>query len=141
VNLSLLIDELERDEGLRLKVYVDSVGVPTIGIGRNLRDRGLSREEAYHLLHNDLEEVSAQLDQRLPWWGRLDDVRQRVLANMCFNLGIAGLMQFERTLALTMTGKYEEAADEMLRSKWAAQVGERAVRLSEMLRHGTQEVA
>lgn len=141
MNLSLLIDELERDEGLRLKVYVDSVGVPTIGIGRNLRDRGLSREEAYHLLHNDLEEVSAQLDQRLPWWGRLDDVRQRVLANMCFNLGIAGLMQFERTLALTMTGKYEEAADEMLRSKWAAQVGERAVRLSEMLRHGTQEVA
>jgi lysozyme len=141
VNLSLLIDELERDEGLRLKVYVDSVGIPTIGIGRNLRDRGLSREEAYHLLHNDLEEVSAQLDQRLPWWGRLDDVRQRVLANMCFNLGISGLMQFERTLALTMTGKYEEAADEMLRSKWAAQVGERAVRLSQMLRHGTQEVA
>jgi lysozyme len=136
VNVPLLIDELARDEGIRLKVYNDSLGIPTIGIGRNLRDRGISKEEAYQLLNHDLESVFADLDQHLPWWRRLDDVRQRVIANMCFNLGINRLMGFEHTLACAMTGRYREAAVSMLDSKWADQVGPRAQRLAEMMRQG-----
>jgi len=136
MNVPLLIDELERDEGLRLKPYKDIAGKITVGIGHNLTDKGITRGQAYRLLNDDIEEVIADLDTRLPWWRRLDDVRQRVLANLVFNMGIAKVMTFERTLALTMIGKYSEAADELLRSTYAAQVGPRAQRLAQMLRIG-----
>jgi hypothetical protein len=79
-----LVDELIRDEGLRLRPYMDSATPPriTIGVGRNLSDVGISKDEAFRMLHNDLERVTADLDQHLPWWGldllerlagRLDD--------------------------------------------------------------------
>lgn len=136
MNVPLLIDELERDEGMRRKPYRDAVGKITIGIGRNLSDNGISNGEAYHLLNNDIEEVLADLDTKLQWWRRLDDVRQRVLANMCFNLGITKLLKFEHTLALVMMGDYSKAADEMLKSQWATQVGPRALRLAMMMRIG-----
>lgn len=131
-----LIAELERDEGLRLKPYQDSKGILTIGIGRNLRDRGVSREEAYHMLNNDLESVEADLDQHLPWWRSLNEVRQRVIANMCFNMGINTLLQFRHSLALIQSGDYEAAAVEMLASEWAREVGPRAQRLSNAMRDG-----
>lgn len=136
MNVTALIDELARDEGLRLKVYKDSLGIETIGIGRNLRDKGISKEEAYQLLNHDLESVFADLDHNLPWWRRLDEVRQRVIANLCFNMGIARLLGFEHTLACAMTGRYREAAIALLDSKWADQVGPRAQRLAEMMRQG-----
>jgi|SRR6267154_6721114 len=136
MNVPLLISELSRDEGIRLKPYTDSVGKITIGIGRNLTDKGISREEAYHLLNNDIDEVIGELDKRLPWWRRLDDVRQRVLANMAFNLGITKLLTFERTLASIMLGSFGDAATEMLQSQWAKEVGPRAQRLAQMMRIG-----
>jgi lysozyme len=65
-------------------------------------------------------------------------VRQNVLADMCFNLGIGGLLSFKNTLAMVEHGKYEEAAAAMLQSKWATQVGQRAIELSEMMRTGRE---
>ncbi len=132
-----MVDELIRDEGMRLHPYTDSVGAETIGVGRNLRDVGITMEEAYHLLHNDLDRVTVDLDQHLPWWRNLDEVRQRVLANMCFNLGIEKLLGFHHTLSLIETHRYSEAATEMSMSKWHQQVGARAERLEEMMRNGT----
>lgn len=136
MNRETMVDELVRDEGLRLKPYTDSVGVLTIGIGRNLRDRGITKEEAYHLLQNDLDEVEATLSDALPWWKTLDEVRQRVLANMAFNLGIAKLLGFTLTLSRIERKQYGQAADAMLQSVWALQVGVRAKRLAEMMRTG-----
>jgi lysozyme len=136
MNRELMVAELERDEGVRLKPYNDSVGVLTIGIGRNLRDRGITREEAYHLLQNDLDEVEAQLADALPWWRTLDEVRQRVLCNMAFNLGIAKLLGFSLTLSRIERKEYEAASVSMLQSAWALQVGPRAKRLAEMMRTG-----
>lgn len=132
-----LIADLERDEGIRLKPYADSRGIQTIGIGRNLRDKGITREEAYSMLNHDIEEVVADLDRALPWWIKLSEVRQRVLANMAFNLGVPGLLAFRRTLQLIEAGDYEAAATEMLCSEWAKQVGPRAQRLSNAMRDGT----
>lgn len=131
-----LIDELIRDEGLRLRPYMDSATPPriTIGVGRNLSDIGISKDEAFRMLHNDVERVTADLDQHLPWWKNLTEPRQHVLANMAFNLGIKGLLNFHHTLALMETGRFREAADEMLLSKWASQVGVRATRLAEQMR-------
>ena len=130
----LCIDRIIKDEGLRLKPYRDSVGKLTIGIGRNLDDVGISEQEARFMLENDIGNVYVALDRQLSWWRKLDGVRQGVLVNMCFNLGINGLLGFKKTLAAIQFGDYESAANGMLQSKWATQVGPRAVRISDMIK-------
>lgn len=136
MNLDLLKQELTRDEGRKFKPYKDTVGKTTIGVGRNLDDVGLSGDEIDLMLSNDISRASMSLDQALPWWASLSDARQRVMVNMCFNLGISRLMGFKNTLGLIQAGKYAEAADEMLKSLWAQQVGDRAKRLADMMRTG-----
>lgn len=136
MNQTELIKELKRDEGVRLKPYQCTAGKTTIGVGRNLDDRGITEHEADHLLLNDIELVTVHLDKHIPWWRDMSDARQRVLANMCFNLGISGLLYFKNTLASMKAGKYNDAADGMLKSLWAKQVGNRAVRLAKMMREG-----
>ena len=129
-------EELMRDEGLRLKPYKDTVGKTTIGIGRNLDDVGISKEEAYDMLTNDIIRTSRSLDLDIPWWKTLNETRQRVLLNMAFNLGINSLLGFKNTLANIKAGNYEAAAVGMLNSKWASQVGARAQRLAEQMAKG-----
>jgi len=133
-----MIAELERDEGMRLKPYPDSMGVLTIGVGRNLRDVGITKGEAYQMLHNDIDRVTQELDEHLPWWSTLSEVRQRVLVNMCFNLGYARLLGFRSALAAMQIGDWEGAASGMMASQWANQVGPRAVRLAAMMRTGQE---
>ncbi|MCX8567065.1 MAG: lysozyme [Glomeribacter sp. 1016415] len=135
-NRLLLTAELKRDEGVRLKPYTDTVGKLTIGTGRNLSDMGISAFENDHLLSNDIVRVESELDEHMLWWRSLDPVRQRVLANMCFNLGIGKLLGFKHTLHLIQSSQYTQAADAMLQSKWAMQVNQRAVRLTNMMRLG-----
>lgn len=131
-----ILDQLRRDEGIRLKPYTDSVGKLTIGIGRNLTDVGISEDEANTLLFNDLAKVQTQLSEQLPWVADLDEARQGVLENMCFNLGIHGLMEFKITLHFMQTKEFDRAADAMLSSRWAEQVGPRAQRLAIQMRTG-----
>lgn len=134
--MTAMVNDLRRDEGERLKPYRDTVGKLTIGVGRNLDDVGLSAEESAYLLANDINKVLRQLDEKLPWWRGLCFNRQRVLINMAFNLGIAGLLGFRNTLAAVQAGQYDKAADGMMSSKWASQVGKRAARLAELMRRG-----
>jgi lysozyme len=138
VDITKLKAELARDEGLRLKPYLDSVRKLTIGYGRNLTDVGISLEEAAYLLDADVARAVKDLDDALPWWIKLDEVRQRVLVNMAFNMGIFGLLGFTNTLNFMEMGMYEAAADGMLKSLWARQVGPRADRLAEMMRTGLE---
>jgi lysozyme len=128
-----LTADLLRDEGLRLKPYQDTVGKLTIGVGRNLSDVGISRDEALILLSHDIDTVEADLDRVLTWWRAQTEPRQRVLANLCFNLGIGGLMGFHHALAAWQAGDYATAARELLQSQWAVQVGDRATRLAAMV--------
>lgn len=134
--VSNLNDQLIRDEGVNLKVYVDSMGHLTIGIGRNLDAEGISIDEARFMLNNDIVKATAAVTAELPWTKDLDDVRFAVLVNMVFNMGIAGLMGFVNMLSNLKAGNYSAAADDMLRSKWSDQVGDRALRLSRQLRTG-----
>ena len=136
MNIDTLTNELTRDEGMRLKTYRCTANKLTIGIGRNLDDVGISEDEARYLLANDIKKVSSDLDRAIPWWRTLSEPRQRVLANMSFNLGTAGLLGFKNTLAMIASGDYAGAADGMLKSKWAKQVGPRATRLAETMRKG-----
>ena len=133
---SALIRQIRLHEGERLKPYRCSAGKLTIGVGRNLDDRGITREESAMLLDNDIRLLEVELYRALPWASALDDVRQRVLLDMAFNLGLPGLLQFKRTLEAIRTGQYQQAATMMLDSLWARQVGQRAERLSRMMATG-----
>lgn len=128
--------QLEVDEGRRKRIYTDTVGKITAGIGRNLSDRDLSDAVIDLMLSEDIAGVEADLDRRLPWWRGMCDARQNVLANMCFNLGIDRLLGFKNTLAMMQAGRYDAAALGMLDSQWARQVGDRAFRLATVMRKG-----
>ena len=129
--------QLVRHEGLKLKPYRCTAGKLTIGIGRNLDDRGISRKEAYAMLDRDIRDCEHWLIDKIPEiYNNLDEVRQSVLLNMCFNLGIKGLLSFKNTLRFIAAGDWERAANSMLASKWAKQVGMRAIELSELMRKG-----
>ena len=129
-------DLLIQHEGLRLKPYRDTVGKWTIGVGRNLDDVGISKAEAMMLLDNDIARVCSELDGALSWWRTMTPDRQSVFINMCFNLGLAGFLGFKSMLELCRHHHYDAAAVAGLDSKWAQQVGDRAVQLMSMLKHG-----
>lgn len=135
-----LRSQLLNDEGLRLHPYLDTVGKWTIGVGRNLDDVGISKVEALYLLENDIDKAIRDLVAAFPWFVELDPVRQTVLVNMAFNMGVGselrGLRSFKNTLRAIEEGRYEDAAKGMLASKWARQVGRRATRLAEMMKTG-----
>ncbi|MDD2601100.1 MAG: glycoside hydrolase family protein [Kiritimatiellae bacterium] len=135
--LERIKEQLVRHEGLRLKPYRCTAGKLTIGYGRNLDDCGISQTEAYVLLENDIQNCEKQLLDEIPdIYNQLDEVRKSVLLNMCFNLGINGLLGFKNTLAFVKAGDWERAANNMLVSRWAKQVGRRAIELSELMRKG-----
>jgi len=144
MNEQQLKQDLIRDEDKRLMPYVDSVGKLTGGVGRNLTDRGFSESEVDLMLHNDILRTQILLDKYIPWWRGLSEARQRVLANMAFNMGVGPssedptgkLLTFKNTLGAMERGDYEAAATGMGASKWAVQVGPRATRLIKMMREG-----
>lgn len=134
--MSSLREILLRHEDLRLKPYRDSVGKLSIGVGRNLDDVGLSREEALLLLDNDILRAQTGVIRELPWSVELDRPRFEVLVNMAFNMGVGGLLEFKKFLSALQAGHMETAAKEMLDSQWSQQVGRRADELAQIVRTG-----
>lgn len=137
-----LVKDLIRDEGTgpiikdRLMPYEDTTGHITIGFGRNLGDRGISLHEAEFLLHNDVKDTLRELNEALPWLADLDEVRQRVVANMAFNMGVPKLLEFRTTLRAIKHHDFELAAAGMRTSLWYRQTKSRAERLITMMRTG-----
>lgn len=128
-----LEEELIRHEGVRLKPYRCTANKLTIGIGRNIEDKGITREEAIYLLQNDIRLCRAQL-LATDWFQFLPLVIQNVLINMCFQLGINGLLKFKGTIAALKARNWEDAANHMLDSAWARQTPNRAHELAERVR-------
>lgn len=135
--ITSLNDQLRRDEGTRLKLYQDTVGKTSIGVGRNLSDVGISQEEADLLLENDIKAATVALESHFPWAAALDAVRLGALLNMTFNMGIGGVAQFKDMLSKLQAGDYAGASQAMLQSKWADQVGARAQRLAIQIEGGS----
>ena len=152
-----LIKQLVQSEGLRLEVYQDTLGIDTIGVGRNLEDRGITKEEldtldipnieavyehgiteadAAYLLENDVQIVEEELLKAHPCVADLDAVRQLVLVDMAFNMGVPRLSKFVKMWKAIHEENFEEAKTQMLDSRWANQVGNRAVRLSNAMETG-----
>jgi lysozyme len=135
MNRQRVAEQLLVDEGLRLKPYRCTAGRLTIGVGRNLEDRGITKSEALVLLHNDIADFWGRLTTRQSWVLAAPEAVQEALLNMAFNLGVDGLMQFSTTLGHLQAGRHAEAAGAMLASKWAQQVGKRAERLAGQVRN------
>lgn len=142
-------EQLKRDEGEVLEVYPDSKGIPTGGVGHNLAAHGLnwpigtpiSQEQSDEWFAMDLAAAEQSLSFHCPWSDSLDDARKGVLVNMIYNMGWGdgihhGLSTFHHTLAMIEDGDYDDAANNMLQSKWAREVGDRAQRLAVQLRTG-----
>jgi len=133
MNLSKLITDLKRDEGIKLKPYKCTAGKLTIGVGRNLDDVGISEVEVDTLLMNDVHNVINDLDMYIPWWKSLSGDRQRAMINLGFNLGLPRLMGFKKMLKALREGDYDRAASEALDSRWARQVKSRANRIAKLI--------
>jgi lysozyme len=138
-----LVAQLQLEEGCRLRPYWDTTGHLTIGYGRNLTDNGITQDEANYLLAHDIDDAEGDLAAEYPWVATLDEVRQRVLVDLMFNLGAKTLRTFAPTLAHIKAGAYGEAARHLRASLWARQVGDgpggvfdRADRLIAMLETG-----
>ena len=152
-----LIDKLIEHEGMVLTVYQDTLGIDTIGIGRNLKDRGISKEELDHmdiphidliyrdgiteadaryLAENDVQIVEDELLRAHPCVDGLDSVRQLILIDMAFNMGVPRLCKFTLMWNAIHEEKFDIAAKEMLDSRWANQVKLRAVKLANAMHNG-----
>ncbi|MCX6073346.1 MAG: glycoside hydrolase family protein [Campylobacterales bacterium] len=129
--------QLIEDEAFRQFPYKDTVGKMTIGIGRNLDDVGITRNEALIMLSNDIEKVRYALTKELSFFKTLTPARQDALINMGFNIGVTKLLTFKKTLMYLSIGDYKSASQECLKSVWAVQVGERAQRISKILLIGS----
>lgn len=139
-NMKYAVDSLEDQlidhEGLELKPYHCTADKLTIGVGRNIQDRGITEDEARYLLKNDIKIVEDELLTRQPVVAGLDSVRQRVLVDMGFNLGLPILMKFQNMWSAIENEDYHEAARQMMDSRWADQVGRRAERLAQAMSSG-----
>lgn len=123
-------------EGKVNKPYNDIVGKITIGVGRNLTDRGISEGEVALMLSNDIDIVKRQFKNNFPAWDKFDDVRKLVIMDMLFNMGINRFLGFKKMIDALNSSDFKFAASEMLNSKWAGQVVGRAFRLAEMMKTG-----
>lgn len=110
---------LTHHESYKQFPYVDSTHHLTVGIGRNLTDRGISTTEALYLLDDDINYFINKLSHFVPCFAALNEARQIVLCDMCFNLGVQGLLNFTQMMLALEAQNYTLAAQEMLNSKWS----------------------
>lgn len=128
---------IKKHEGLRLTPYRCSSQKISIGWGRNLQDNGITLDEAETMLQHDVGTAIKEAES-LPFFASLNQVRQAVIVDMIFNLGLPRFGMFKKMIAAIEKEHWTVAADEMLNSRWARQVGKRANTLSEMMRLGTE---
>jgi len=142
MNVERLVTDIKDSragEGFRGAPYLDPRGCTTIGYGRNLLGNPLSPAEGEYLLRNDLARIAKEIQNRLPWVATLDDVRQRVFHELAYNMGIRGLLSFQKMLAAAEAEDWLTAHAELLDSSWSRQVQPaRRDRLASMLLTGEE---
>jgi lysozyme len=119
-------DHVKEYEGYSALVYECTAGYATIGYGRNLEQRGITKEEAEHLLANDIKQCIKELKGIMNKFDDLPEKAQLVLIDMCYNLGLSKLLNFENMLDAIDAKDWEKASAELLDSRYAAQVKRRA---------------
>lgn len=155
LDMAEMITRLKLHEGCSLKPYICPAGKLTIGIGHNVEanpltseelrvvgdwKHGITREAAHYLCKNDIERCIKELKKHLKFFDDLDNERKYALIDLCFNLGINKLLTFKKTLASIACGNYRKAAEQLLQSKYASQVGKRAKRIAKLIETGRWEI-
>lgn len=123
-------------EGFRDRPYRDSMGFLTIGYGHCLDSHPITQVAAGHILDDDLDWFVTALHRNVPGFDGFEPARQAVLIDMAFNLGLIGIMKFHGMWKAIMAGNWEAAANEMMDSSWAVQVGQRALEDARIMRTG-----
>tara|TARA_R110000744_G_scaffold176716_1_gene295546 strand:- start:45 stop:464 length:420 start_codon:yes stop_codon:yes gene_type:complete len=137
--MSAIIQMLRKHEGVETHAYKCTANKTTIGVGRNIDKAGgigLSDDEIDYLLANDVKRVRAELSVAFRWFKMAAPARQDAMMDMCFNMGLPRLKKFKNALAAMAMGDYNEAAREFLNSRWATQVGQRAITVTDIIRSG-----
>ena len=124
------------EEGCKLKPYKCTAGKFTIGIGRNLEDRGITEQEAQMLLTNDIRDCTSLVLKAMPWAINIDQPRKDVLISMCFQMGLNGLLGFNKFLNAMRDGDWQNAADELKDSRFYRQTTGRAERMINIVKTG-----
>ncbi len=135
MNLYRIEEQLVEHEGEKLFIYTCSAGFATIGVGRNLEGKGISKEESRFMLQNDIRECVDDLQGRI-FPGQFDDFPeniQHVLVDMRFHLGHVGFRGFKKMIVAFQRLNLEEAVKQMKDSKWYHQVPARAENLIKMV--------
>tara|TARA_R110000796_G_scaffold111580_1_gene223102 strand:- start:1280 stop:1699 length:420 start_codon:yes stop_codon:yes gene_type:complete len=137
--MSMIIEMLRKHEGVETHAYKCTANKTTIGVGRNIDPDGgigLSSDEINYLLLNDIKRVDSEISGAFIWYRTLNTARKDAIMDMCFNMGLPRLSKFKKALAGMALGDYNEAASEFLNSRWAKQVGQRAITVTDIIRSG-----
>ena len=129
-------ERIQKDEGYRDHVYLDSEGIPTCGWGHALHI-GSKVPRRVSELYFDKDFQDAKHDYQILSTNKnlnLSPIRESVLINMLFNMGLTRVYGFKKMIAALQVDDYKLASKEMLDSKWARQVGPRAKRLAQMMK-------
>lgn len=153
-----ITDMIIYDEGEKLTIYKDTEGYWTIGVGHLLtkspsKDEAIrqldklvgtghygyiNKQESRKILEIDINQTIKQIGRTelINVYTSLDIIRRTALVNMCFQLGVQGVLQFKKMIQHLNAREYEKAADEALNSKWALQTPNRAKRVTDVIRYG-----
>ena len=144
MNLEQLRQEIEIDEGVKYEIYLDHLGLPTCGIGHLIVEGDeeygqevgteVSEERVAELFESDVEITIDECRRLYSGFDELPEEVQHILANMMFNMGRPRLSGFKKFNAAVAAGEWEEAAEEMIDSRWYRQVTNRADRLVTRMR-------
>jgi lysozyme len=144
MNLEKLREEIEVDEGCKYEIYLDHLNLPTFGIGALIKEgdpecgkpvgTSVSGERVAERFNSDIDIVISDCERLYPDFYDLPETVQRIIANMCFNLGYPRLSKFKGMKAGVDSRDWQQAADEMVDSVWYRQVPNRAERLVERMR-------
>lgn len=136
MDMTRLQETLTKHEGCKLELYRCTSNKLTIGIGRNIEDNGISMNTAKQMLVEDIGNCIEDLQRNVIFFNEMPEVVKEALVNMVFNMGITRFLQFKNTLRYLKEKKYKKAGDECLNSRWAQQVGYRALEVAQQIKNG-----
>jgi len=133
MNISVLTEQLKKHEGFSSTAYKCPAGRLTLGYGRNISDKGITEEEAIHLLNNDINECYTDLLPLFIQFENLPDSIQHPLLDMRFQLGARGFRKFKKMITAVNKGDFKKMVIQMRDSLWYRQVTNRADNLIKMI--------
>jgi lysozyme len=134
MNIQRMREQLILHEGLKLQVYKCTSDKLTIGVGRNIEDRGISEETAMQMLDEDINIVHEELQNVFDDFNSMPEIVQESLIDLAFNMGTPTLLKFKNAVAALQSQQWGTAADELLDSRYARQVGQRAKTIADNIR-------